>query len=350
MSRPLLTLECSSSELEDLWPAAIGLSLVTGTPFRMVPREGDAPLAPRASQLALGRAAAKLCDAPVGDALAFPADGLGRVALARELHLDVGALGICGAMSWLLPALSLAGGGTLHLRGATHPSRGPVAQTAALWWPTVLGAFGRRLSVKLERASFAPQTGGSLIARIGGADRPPPTLVELLRRGTLHEVHVTSLVGGSQPDRASRQLRGALATLRERGIHAEGGARPLRSDASGGGAVWIEAQFEHATATFSAVGYPGESGEETGARAATELLTFLESRGATDADSAAQLMWWGALLASGRLGASEPGNTTVQSPVATAQLHAIARAAESFLDVRASVDETGLCSVAPRPV
>ena len=349
MSAPVLTLACAASELDDLWPAAICLSLVTGRAFRLESPPDAPPLVPRAWHLALARAACELGDAPVGEALAFPADGKGRAARARELHLDVGALGTCSALGWLIPPLSLAGGGALHLRGATHPAAGASVETASLWWPTVLGAFGRRLSVRLQRASFAPQLGGALVAEVPPEDSSPPALVELQRRGTLHEVRITSVVAGAQAVRADRQRQGALTLLRERGIQAEAAARALPSDAALGGAVWIQAQFEHSTAVFSAVAAPGEAPEATGARAAAQLVAFLASPGATDPDTAAQLLLWGALLADGRLGRSEPGTTEVQAPRADPALRAIARAAEAFLQVTATVDEDGRCRVAPRP-
>src|SRR5690606_32642029 len=104
-------------------------------------------------------------------------------------------------------------------------------------------------------------------------------------------------VAGGQRERATRQREGALLALRERGIDAQVSAQALPADGKGGGAVWLQADFEASTATFAAVATPGESAEETGARAAGMLVDFLASPGATDADAAAQLLLWGALLA-----------------------------------------------------
>lgn len=351
MTTPI-TIE-ATDELDRLLPAALSLSLVTGTPFRLaVPGGGALPIRLRPSHLALMRTAGALCGvsapAPSDAGLSFPGEGPGRPAQAGDYLLDVGAVVSAPAvLACLQPALALAGGGTLHLRGATHHPAGPLFHTLGLVWPVVLRAFGMECDLRLRRAGFAPEGSGELVATVRPPSGVAPDRVSLGSRGTLHEVSVTSLVAGPQLERAHRQSSGALAALRERGVACTTENRTLPASPPSGGAVLVRAQFEHTLAIFSAVGVGSESPERTGQRAAAALLDFLEGPGAVDDDTAQLLLLWGVLLAAQRLGPSRPGTTIVQAPASSPALRAIRVAAEAFLPVRVAISDDGLCTVSP---
>lgn len=343
-----LTLTCTDAELDTLWPHALSLSLVTGRAFCLVGPEGAEPPKLKAAHLALGRAAAALAGVDAPAVACFPASGEGRAARACDLRLDVGAAMSTGAvLTSLQPGLALAGGGRLELLGATHHPGGPLSQALARVWPVILGAFGLGCEVHLERAGFAPAGQGVLSAQIHPRRGHGPDTVELLQRGTLHEVRVTSMVAGPQGARALAQSRGAESALREAGVSPELETLSLPSAHPRGGAVLIVAQFEHTLATFSAVAGTQEAPEETGQRAARAFETFLAGPGSVDGQTAQQLMLWGALLAAGHLGPSNPARTRFQAPGADASLLGLARVLRAFLPISVTTGPDGSCTVQP---
>ena len=343
-----LTLACTDAELDTLWAHALCLSLVTGRAFCLVGPEGAAPPKLRSSHLALGRAAAALSGVGAPDAACFPGEGEGSAARSCDLRLDVGAALSTGAvLACLQPGLALAGGGRLELMGATHHPEGPLSHTLARVWPAILGAFGLECEVHLERAGFAPAGQGALTARVLPPRRNVPDTVELLQRGTLHEVRVTSMVAGPQGVRALAQSRGAEAALREAGVSPELETLSLPSVHPRGGAVLIVAQFEHSLATFSAVAGPQEAPEDTGMRAARAFESFLAGPGSVDGETAQQLMLWGALLAAGHLGPSTPARTRFQAPGVNASLLGLARVLRAFLPVDITLRPDGVCTIQP---
>lgn len=343
-----LTLACTDAELDALWPRALSLSLVTGRAFRLVGPEGAGPPKLRAAHLGLGRAAAALCGVEAPLSPRFPGAGEGCVALGGNFRLDVGAALSTGAvLTCLQPGLALAGGGRLELLGATHHPDGPLSQTLARVWPAILGAFGMSCEVHLERAGFAPQGQGVLTAQVQPQRGSGPNAVDLLQRGTLHEVRVTSMVAGPQGAHALAQSRGAEAALREAGVSPELETLSLPSAHARGGAVLIVAQFEHTLATFSAVSRPQEAPEETGRRAAAAFDDFLSGPGSVDVATAQQLMLWGGLLAAGHLGPSSPARTRFQAPGVEASLLTLARVLRAFLPIEIVTAPDGVCTIQP---
>lgn len=343
-----LTLACTDAELEATWSWSLCLSLVTGRPFTLVAPDGADPLRFKAADLALGRAAAALCGGQPPSTPRFPGGAEGCPAIAGDHRLELGAAQNAGAVLTLLqPGLALAGGGRLELRGATHHPDGPLSQTLSRVWPAILAAFGLSCEVHLERAGFAPSGQGVLQAWVHPRRGRGPDSVDLLQRGTLQEVRVTSMVAGPQGARALGQSRGAEAALRDAGVSPELETLSLPASMAQGGAVLIVAQFEHTLATFSAVSRLGEAPEDTGRRAAEALETFLAGPGAVDPSTAQQLLLWGGLLAAGHLGHVRPGRTRFQAPGCEPSLLALARVLRAFLPIEVTTADDGTCTVQP---
>ncbi|MCI0569330.1 MAG: RNA 3'-terminal phosphate cyclase [Myxococcaceae bacterium] len=340
---------------EQVLSAALALSLATGCAFRLRHFRGASSVpGVRPPQLALLRAAAAVCGQrnPALDVgtreLCFPADEGPAAVRAGDYLLEVGAgVSVPTVLACLLPALALAGGGSLTLRGGTHLPEGPHYHALALVWLTALRAYGFDADLRLRSAGFAPEGAGEVRAIVPAYRGEPPALVELLARGTLVEVHVTSLVAGTALALAERQARGAELVLRERGIPCITESLPLPSARAQGSAVLVRAQFENTVAAFSAVAAPGEPPEAAGRRAAAGLCELMEGPGALDPATAEQLLVPAALLASGRLGPSTPGTTRYQAPASTPALRAVAAAVQALLPVRVTVGSDGAVAVSP---
>ncbi len=330
--------------------SALSLSLICGRPFEIQNiRANRRPPGLRPQHLACVRGAQRLCGGQVEGA-AVGASSLrfepGETR-AGDYLLEVGTAGSTPLLlQCLFFPLSLAGGGTLALRGGTHVPHSPTHHYLTWIWRPAMAAFGLGLDLELRAAGFYPEGGGELIARVQAPEAAPRT-VSLPSRGTLREVHVTSFVAGLPFHIAERQALAAEGVLREAGIHGELEKLPLPSGRSRGTSVFVRAQFEHTAAGFSALGERGRPAEDVGRDAASQLVAFMASPGALDEHLADQLLLPAALLAAGRLG--ERGTTQLTTAKVTPHLTTNARVIERFLPVKVDVADDGAVTVQPSP-
>ena len=329
---------------------ALTLSLITQRPFR-VESFCAGRLAPglRPRHLALLRASEALGGRVEGGqagALAFSFQP-GPVSAGSHV-LELGASApACLIFQCLFYPLALAGGGELRLVGLTHAPKGPTYHHLAWVWLPLLGAYGLRATLSLQRAGFWPEG----VGEFRGEVQPPgesPLRVEVPARGTLQDVEVRSLVGGVPFDVAARQARAAEGALRERGIYCHAENLPLPVGKTPGTLVFIHAQFENTFAGFAAVGDRGSSPDDVGARAAHALADFMQSPGALDEHLADQILLPAGLLAAGRLGSASPGTTRFTAARLTPHLRITASLLEQFLPVRVEIRDEGEVTVLPR--
>ncbi|QRN92960.1 RNA 3'-phosphate cyclase [Archangium violaceum] len=330
--------------------SALSLSLITGRPFHMTRvRANRQPPGLRPQHLACVRGAEALSGGR-GEGAAVGASELrfepGPVR-AGDYLLEVGTAGSTPLLfQCLFYPLALAGGGSLTLRGGTHLPHSPSYHYLVGVWQPVARAYGLNASLRLVHAGFYPEGAGEFIAEVEPV-REPPSRVELLARGTLRDLSVSSFAGGLSFGIAERQSKAAVAALRERGIYAHAENRPLPTTRSVGTVTFILAQFENTLAGFTALGERGRPAEEVGREAAEEVARFMESGGALDEHLGDQILLPAALLAAGRLGAASPRTTRYTTARVTEHLTTHARVIERFLPVRVTVEPGGEVEVAP---
>ncbi|MDY7231093.1 RNA 3'-terminal phosphate cyclase [Hyalangium rubrum] len=330
--------------------SALSLSLITGRPFVITRlRERRKPSGLRPQHLACVRGAEAISSS----------SSEGAVVDASELSFTPGPVrpgdyllevGTAGSIPLLFQCLffplALVGGGKLTLRGGTHLPHSPSYHYLANVWLPVMHAYGLRASLGLTHAGFYPEGGGEFDAEIS-APAEPPRLVDLPARGTLHDITVSSFVGGLPFSIADRQSRAAEAALRERGIYCNSQNRALPVTRSAGTVTFILAQFENTFAGFTALGERGRPAEEVGREAAEAVARFMESAGAIDEHLGDQILLPAALLAAGRLGPASPGTTRFTTERVTEHLTTHARIVERFLPVRVQVEPGGAVEVRP---
>ena len=320
---------------------ALSISLCTGTPFRISRiRANRKPPGLRPQHLACVRGAGPFPVAPAKAPKWAPSTRFQPAPVKPgDYLLEVGTAGSAPLLlQCLFYPLALGGGGRLTLRGGTHLPHSPVYHyLAAVWLPTVQ-AYGLGVELRLEQAGFYPQGGGEISAVVPERAQPP-TLVELLSRGTIGDVDVTSFVAGLPLAIAERQGAAAVAALQRRGIYSHTENRPLKSTLSRGTAVFIRAQFENTMAGFSALGERGRPAEQVGEEAVGELGKFMALTGALEPHLADRILIPAALLAAGLLGDSQPGRTRFTTSEVTSHLTTNADVLQQFLpQIRIGVD------------
>jgi RNA 3'-terminal phosphate cyclase (ATP) len=254
---------------------ALGLSLATGTPFRIDHiRAGRARPGLLRQHLTAVRAAAAIGDAVVeGEALG--SRGLSfrpRALRSGDHHAAVGSAGSAMLVfQAVLPALLVASAPTrLVVEGGTHnPSAPPFDFVDAAFLP-LLGRMGGRVRATLDRHGFYPAGGGQITVEVAPA---PLTPLDLRARGAIRAIRARAVVSGLSKRIAHRELR----VLRERfglgadALLAEEVARP----AGPGNVVFVTVECEHLTEVFTAFGDKGRSAEDVATAAADEVDAWL---------------------------------------------------------------------------
>ena len=309
---------------------ALGLSLVTQTPFQIVKIRGRRPKPGLQRQhLACVRAAATIGDARVeGDALSS------QDLVFQPRALNPGsyefAIGSAGSttllLQALLPALLRASGPTtLALEGGTHNRLAPTFEFLAQSFVPVLAQLGARVEVKLVRHGFEPAGGGRIEVQVTPAPLKP---IALLHRGPLISRAAKAVVSSIPANVAARQLAMVEQTL---------GFAPteLRTEhvsaSSPGNALIIALTYSHVTDVFVGLGERGVTAEKVAHRATGEVKRSLRTDAPVSQLLADQLMIPFALAGGGAFRTIEP---TLHS---LTQLELIPR----FLDVKLECREEG---------
>lgn len=309
---------------------ALGLSLVTGRPFRMVRiRAGRSRPGLARQHRAAVRAAAEVGAAEVeGDAigsteLTFRPSGLrgGRYRFTTE-----GAGSTSLVFQALLPALVHADQPTdLVLEGGTHNPFAPPFDFLHRAFAPLVRRLGPGLGLRLDRPGFYPAGGGRFRARVEPADRLDR--LELVERGRLLDRRARAYVSELPRHIAERELSVAHAFL---------GLRPDRlevvevDDPRGpGNALVVDVESERVTEVFTGFGEKGLPAEEVAQRTCREVDAYLELGAPVGPHLADQLLVPLVVARGGRFRTAEP----------TSHARTNAEVLRSFLDVSVEFTE-----------
>lgn len=254
---------------------SLGLSLATGTPFRITDiRGGRAKPGLLRQHLAGVRAAAQIGRAEVdGDALGSRAlTFTPRALLAGEHHVAVGSAGSALlVVQAVLPALLVADAPSrLVVEGGTHNPASPPFDFVQRAFAPLLAALGGRVTFTLERHGFYPAGGGRVVVEVDPATLSP---VAHVARGAVRAIRAKAIVSGIRANVAHREL-GVLQErfgLDRNALVVEDVHRPVGP----GNAVVVEVACEGATEVFTGFGERGVRAEDVAARVADEVDAWL---------------------------------------------------------------------------
>lgn len=247
---------------------ALGLSLVTGRPFRLVNiRAGRERPGLLRQHMTAVEAAARIGDAHIEGArlrsrtLDFAPGGV----RPGEYSFDIGSAGsVTLVLQTVLPALLAAKAPSkLTLFGGTHnPLAPPFDFLARVFVPTI-ARMGADVRVELVRHGFYPAGGGEVRAEIVPSPLAPLLLAE---RGRIVRRRAEALVSNLPLAIAERELRVVGWE--------DAAARPVES-AGPGNVVMLHVEAEHASELVTAFGAKGVPAERVAERAVAEMERYL---------------------------------------------------------------------------
>jgi len=287
---------------------ALGLSLVTGRPFRIERiRARRAKPGLLRQHLTAVQAAADVGHARVSghelgsETLTFAPSAIH----AGEYRWSIGTAGSATlVLQAVLPALLAArGASTLTLEGGTHNPFAPPFDFLARTFLPVLRRMGVSIEATLERHGFYPAGGGRFTVAIA----PCPSLqpIELLDRGDVR-LHVRALVAALPEAIATREL----AAVRQRlGVdraccHAE----IVEESISPGNVLFITLEGGAVTEIVTGFGEKKISAESVASRACDEAQALLDAGVPVGAYLADQLLIPMALAGGGSFRTVEPSS------------------------------------------
>lgn len=312
--------------------SALSLSIITGTPFRLVNiRAGREKPGLRPQHLTSVQAATTISDAEVDGtkvgslALEFAP----RAAKAGNYQFDVGTAGaVMLIFQTLLPPLCRAAEESqIFLRGGTHvPFSPPFHFVAEVFLPMV-ARMGVKADVNLLKAGWNPKGGGEVTATIAPAAARLP--LNLTERGTLRRVTVYALLS-NLPDHIAQRERDAAANLLRDRREIQPRLEIQRLPSTGEGTmVALVAEFENTVVGFSAMGQIGKRAERVAEEAVRPFLKFLQSDATVDSHLADQLLLYMALAG---------GHSRIVTNELTAHVRTNIWLIEKFLPVQFEVE------------
>jgi len=257
---------------------ALGLSLVTGTPFTIerIRAGREKPGLLRQHLTAVQAAAA------VGRAEVSGAAIGSRVLTFRPGPVTPGtysfSVGTAGSATLVfqtvLPALLTAGGpSTLSLEGGTHNAWAPPFDFLEKAFLPILARMGAKVAVKLERRGFYPAGGGRFTAMIDPASRLER--LDLAERGKVKSMRGAAIVASLPAGIAQRELK-----VLERSLSMDRTRLKVledRESAGPGNVVFVEVESEHVTEVFTGFGEKRVSAEAVAGKLAKEVREYLEA-------------------------------------------------------------------------
>ncbi|HXU80367.1 MAG TPA: RNA 3'-terminal phosphate cyclase [Polyangia bacterium] len=255
--------------------SALGLSLVTGTPFRIDniragrPRPGLMRQHLTAVEAAAAIGQAEVSGAAVGARSVFFRPGPVR---GGEHRFSVGTAGSATlVLQTVLPALLIAAEPTtLVLEGGTHNPASPPFDFLARAFLPLVARMGPRVEATLERPGFYPAGGGRLRVTVSPVARLRP--LELEERGPILAQRARVLLSNLPRSIGEREIH----QLRQRfGWEARAFAIEMVESAGPGNVVLIEVESGSLTEVFVGFGEKGVRAEAVAERAADEAAAYL---------------------------------------------------------------------------
>lgn len=294
---------------------ALCLSLVSGTPFRLVRiRARRSKPGLRRQHLVAVEAAAAVGSAQVAGARESSSELTFTPGPVRPgpYELKIGTAGSSTlVLQTVVPALLCAGGpSTVAVEGGTHNPLAPPWEFLERIWLPLVNRMGPRVTGKLVRHGFYPAGGGRVEVAVEPARRLAP--FELLERGKVIAREARAIVSSLPVHIARRELD----VVRERLGWPPEALQPVEvAEPRGpGNAVVLIARCEQGGEATSAIGERGVRAEEVAESAVKELLRWHEADVPVGEHLADQLLLLLALAGGGRFRALGPlsGHATTQ--------------------------------------
>lgn len=278
---------------------ALSLSMITGTPFRIV------NIRARRSRPGLLRqhltavlAAAKISGAEVEGAELHATNLVFRPGPIRggEYRFAIGSAGSCTlVLQTVLPALlQAAEPSRVQISGGTHNPAAPPFDFLDQAWLPLLRRMGGRVELQLHRHGFVPAGGGALEAFIQPSSLTP---LHLSERGAVIEKRADVLLAGIPGHVGERELARVGKRLQwpDANLHCTW----LDQGHGPGNILMLTVACEQLTEQFCAFGQNGVRAEAVADRAIEPLRQWLTSGAAVAEHLADQLLLPMALAGSG---------------------------------------------------
>jgi RNA 3'-terminal phosphate cyclase (ATP) len=307
---------------------ALGLSLVTGTPFRIerIRARRSKPGLLRQHLTAVQAATAVGSATVEGDVLNSQSLTFTPSAVkAGDYKFAVGTAGSTTlVLQTILPALMTAAGASrIVIEGGTHnPAAPPFDFLARVFLPLV-SRIGPRIEAVLERPGFYPAGGGRIVITIEPAASNALTPLVLDTRGDVVTRRVLALVANLDPRIGHRELHAARERLGWEDGSAEFEVRMMDQSSGPGNVLLIEIASAHVTEMFTEFGERGVRAEHVAHKAARDVRRYLAANVPVGSHLADQLLVPMALAGAGSI------RTTGLTPHARTNIEVIQR----FLDV-----------------
>ena len=269
---------------------ALGLSLVTGQPFRIDNiRAGRRKPGLLRQHLTCVEAATRISNAETEGA------SLGSLALrfdpgtvvAGDYTFAVGSAGSAALVfQTVLPALMIGDkGSTLTLEGGTHNPFAPPFEFLQKTFLPILNRMGPRVEVELDRAGFYPAGGGRFHASIEPAQTLKP--LEIMQRGNHKSTRGRVLIARLAEEVGIRQMK-----LLTRKLGLPEGTATLEQVASNGpgNVAMIEIEHDSGVEVFTSFGEKKTSSEVVIKALNREVRGYLKSDAPVGEHLADQLM------------------------------------------------------------
>jgi RNA 3'-terminal phosphate cyclase (ATP) len=316
---------------------ALGLSLVTGTPFRIERiRAGRSKPGLLRQHLTAVQAATAVGSAQVeGDelnsqSLTFTPSSV----KPGDYKFAVGTAGSTTlVLQTILPALITAGGpSSIAIEGGTHNPAAPPFDFLARAFLPLVSRMGPRVEATLERPGFYPAGGGRIVITID----PPAakTLAPLVldARGDITTRRVTAVVANLDPNIGHRELKSARDQLGWENGSAHYDVLMMDQSSGPGNVLLIEIGSTHVTEVFAVFGERGIRAEQVAHKAVRDVRRYLAAGVPVGGHLADQLLVPMAMAGAGSF------RTTTLTPHSRTNVEVIHR----FLDVSIEAsDEDG---------
>lgn len=270
---------------------SLSLSLVTGTPFRIINiRSGRKKPGLLRQHLTAVMAAGAISGAEVRGAEPGSLDMEfipGKV-VAGDYAFSVGTAGSTTlVLQTVLPALMIEkSGSNIALEGGTHNPFAPPYDFIEKSFVPLLRRMGPQISCSLLRPGYYPAGGGSLSVSV----RPAAKLgrLDINERGGLIARRARAIVSRISPDIAARELAVVRNTLHwePEALFAE----EVTTAAGPGNVLLVELMYENVTEIFTGFGERGLPAERVARKTVDEVREYLASKAPVGRHLADQLL------------------------------------------------------------